>query len=134
MSAYVVSDKHINYLVNAAIHYNTHCTYITWGESRAEFGNADEIARALLGENIKSVAYRYSEQPDLASVEAFRHRWDGLKAPDAVQVLKAIHCYEYQSCEHPRWAGSPAWSFVRQLERAAMRRVPGYEEAEWSID
>jgi hypothetical protein len=53
------------------------------------------------------------------------------KLPDAIQALKLIACYEYQSCEHPEWPKSDAKDFCDSLTRALVRVVPGYDAAPW---
>jgi len=80
----------------------------------ATFDQADRIGRMLWLENLRSVQARYPSDIDgdlpgqetraLAMAEyrytppQFRSR----RTPplSAVEVLKAIRCYEYQSCEH----------------------------------
>jgi len=51
----------------------------------------------------------------------------------AVELIKALHCYEYQSCEHPGWRTSQAHSFCRALERRLIGELPGYDDAPWAI-
>ena len=89
----------------------------------------DRLAVELWNANAKSVAFRYEEPPLLVET------WDGgaVGQRDPVQLLKAIHCYEYQSCEPPDWDGSRVEKFCRRLESFAMRDVPGYNDAEWGI-
>ena len=141
MSAFVVSESHIDYIVRAACTYNVRSRWIKYDGQTVEFTNADKIGAALIAENIASVMYRY---PDCAL--------DGLPGPiptpsaidyempvfgpqpKAVQVLKAISCYEYQSCEHPGWKTSAAKAFCEDLRTGAISHLPGYEEAEWEVD
>jgi hypothetical protein len=52
---------------------------------------------------------------------------------EPVQVLKAIKCYEYQSCEHPSWEDSEARSWCNHLRLAAIEHLPGFEAAKWEI-
>jgi hypothetical protein len=52
---------------------------------------------------------------------------------DPVQVLKAIRCYEYQSCEHAGWCTSEAKQFCLILTDYAVSQLPGYEVAAWEI-
>jgi len=132
MSVYVVSDKHISYLVNAAIQFSCrdHGMHgkVQFQERQASSANAQAIGQMLLNENTASVNHRYAETD---APGTFQHT----PTPniDALHVLSLINGYRYQACEHPRWAGSPAWCFCQQLERVAIRCLPGYEEAPWSI-
>lgn len=50
-----------------------------------------------------------------------------------VAVLKAIDCFEYQSCEHPEWEGSEARAFCEALRDDMIGRLPGYSEADWEV-
>lgn len=149
MSAYVVDRDHIRYLVSAATQMRRG---IDSGELRWRNGKgpvrilphgdaerAADVGQVLWDENVASVEYRYPKSggdlpgPVLPEGHGYvygPHRaWAGDIEP--VQVLKAIHCLEYQSCEHPGWEKSEAHAFLRALEAAAMRAVPGYSATEW---
>lgn len=79
---------------------------------------------------IRSVNYRYDED-DWEPPYLFRPLPG---TPDALVVLKAIDCLEYQSCEHPGWLDSEARVFYQALRRAAITELPGYSDAEgWPI-
>ena len=52
---------------------------------------------------------------------------------DPVQVLKAIDCLEYQSCDHPGWKDSEARKFLEALRAKATSQLPGYHEAQWVV-
>lgn len=140
MSAWVVSKKHIDYLVSAAVLYGRQGS-VYWGIQRADHSNADTIGRDLTRENIASVAYRYSEPEDSANLpgpvplpiwDEYTHRMTVNIEP--VVLLKAIDCYEYQSCEHPDWGESAAKKFCGSLRGAAIAHLPGYDAAPWGID
>lgn len=139
MSAFVVGTKHIDYLVQAALLYNRGPvgSNIEWAGKRVRSGILNEVGAGLLAENIKSVAYRYGSTENLPGPVPLptpdTYQLRPVAHIDPVQVIKAIHCYEYQSCEHDRWAGSPAWKFCRELLAATTRRLPGYDDAEWEI-
>lgn len=140
MSAFIVSAGHIDYLVSAAIAANIPYGGVRWEDARIELGNADAVGAALWRENVASVAYRYAD-----SAHAGLPGPIGGDDPDAytlhqyvtlapVQVLKAIDCYVYQSCEHPAWSDSEARRFCDALRRGVIGRLPGYDDAEWEID
>lgn len=102
--------------------------------------DADDVGRMLLAENIASVAHRYADDTfdelpgpvRKTRVEDYRYRYPGRFDP--VTLLKAIDCYAYQSCEHPRWAYSKANAFCCALRRRLIARLPGYDAAPWGID
>jgi len=51
-----------------------------------------------------------------------------------VEFLRALRSYEYQSCEHTGWSGSPAERWHRAAEISAIGALPGYAEAgTWAI-
>ncbi len=52
---------------------------------------------------------------------------------DPVQVLKALECYEHQSCEHPGWESSSARAWCDSLRQQAIAHLPGYDAAAWAI-
>lgn len=131
MSAWVVSRKHIDYLVSAAKQYDPH-HYMRYGETRMAELTTTELGRDLWRENMASVAYRYEdariEDEMLADYRFCR------VAIDPVVALKAIDCYEYQSCEHPEWRASKARKFCDDLRGVCICALPGYDQAPWGID
>lgn len=147
MSAYMVDRIHIEYLLAAASHRAISQGTLYYGphEQRQTFGlcesreRHEEVGQMLWDENRKSIDYRY---PDCAGNdencpgevgEDFRYQHSGRcwSKMDAVQVIKACHCYRYQSCEHPGWERSLAASFIEVLIAAAVHSLPGYDAAEW---
>jgi len=143
MSAYVVSTRHIDFLVTAyrhMTHRNDGAYFYHDGEPVYVDTNAHEIARALYRENIESVSYRYPRDtfeslpgPNVkpAPIDYQYRPWMLDITP--VQVLKAIDGYVYQSCEHPDWDTSMAHSFCESLRRKAIQRLDGYDDAPWTI-
>lgn len=100
---------------------------------------AAEVANMLWQENIKSVSHRYPNEssatlpgPIGGSFVIEPHHIKPYRVRvEVVQVLKACHCYAYQSCEHDGWKTSDAKAFIDALESQAVRKLPGYDEAEW---
>lgn len=127
MSAFIVNDNHISALVRWACRDNLrYYRRNTAGVGVA--GDEQRIAQLLLDENIKSVNHRYNEATEQAIVyDAF--------ATDLlpIQVIKACHCLAYQSCEHDGWETSEAKCILDSIEAAAVRRLPGYDDAEWEV-
>ncbi len=161
MSAFIVSKEHIDYLVTAGLALPKRRSYsdtLTWtvpheqkptdyerGEAwgmtalqtyrdhmqELTAETANEIGRMLIRENHLSVCHRYDESPKIDTGGPFE--FERARHTDAVQVLKAISCYEYQSCEHPEWKKSEAYRFCETLRDVAINALPGYEEADWEI-
>lgn len=130
MSAYVVSRSHIATLAHYALG-GSHRISNRWGDMLA-------LANMLAAENAKSVAYRYQEAESGFQFSSAQQvvnfaRYDLARNP--VAILKAIQCLKYQSCEHPGWQESEAKLALSHIQSAAIRELPGYDEAEgWSID
>ena len=134
MSAYLVEEQHINYLLSAAlsrrISWHGFSYYDSDKQTRVavDQGNAEAIGQMLWNENGKSVDYRYSqvsERPVFTLRRLVHHSFD------PVQVLKAIDSYTYQACEHPEWVDSTAHDFCQALQAMAISSLPGYEDAAW---
>ena len=145
MSAYIVDRNHIRFLVESAtaMTHPYHRPFKWWIPSlrRARLlrsGNATEVGQMLWDENIASVRYRYSSDPDgdlpgpIDEDFVYLHQEPRLPfRPTPAEVLKAADCYYYQSCEHPEWSQSDSLAFINALRAAAWAKVEGYEEAPW---
>jgi len=124
--------------------YEEYSAILASHRHEATIEEVDRIGRMLWGENLKSVQARY---PDDASgdrpgpigltdddIESYTHGLFYMRRPlPAVAVLKAINCYEYQSCEHGGWPRSEAKYFCDALKERMIRRLPGYDDAEWEV-
>ncbi len=135
MSAYVVENDHIGYLLAAAMQVNP--SWLgpdgdsDWVQFRAgDYDLAERVGQMLLTENINSYNYRYRENGD-GGLQFNKADIGNMFDFDAAQVFKAIKCYEYQSCEHPEWEQSEAWRFCQALKNATIYKIAGYEDAEW---
>jgi hypothetical protein len=133
MSAFIVSDLHIDYLVQAAITYGAdYVDVFILGTIRAGYHRADALGRALLAANYDSVNDRYGRDdipPDYRFTPPAFH---GL-AVTPVQTLKVIDCYEYQACQSPGYFAGDVHDFCNRLRRCAITHLPGYDEAQWEI-
>lgn len=156
MSAFIVNNRHLDYLISAGLkdlRYGPlrwlappeepptepiHERGEPWGPGYVEQVNArrreltrdtaGHVGAMLAAENRRSVDHRYDES-ELEDFYTFRH-YDGT---EAVQTLKAIACYEYQSCEHPEWEQSEAHAFCEALRHKAIAGLRGYDAAHWEI-
>lgn len=133
MSAFIVTDNHIHALVGYAIRHDV--SYRVNGNRVAiTENNADEIGQILVDENYRSVHQRYAERTkgyfgDAESGYKFKRQ----PLPDAVTMIKAVHCFEYQACETDDWEKSIAHSICEAIIDAAIRKLPGYDAAPWGI-
>lgn len=151
MSAYIVDRTHIVYLVKAAMALDVYNSIVKLNPHSSV---ADQmlVGQALWDENILSVGHRYEDTPqdDLPGPieESFRLvesdfdvEFPGLWIdgphnkriqPDAVvQVVKAAHCYSYQSCEHDGWESSAARGIANSIISNAVSYLSGYDGAIW---
>lgn len=143
MSAYQVSPNHLGALVRWYL--SDHGRGIGqaflpyWRGHQPNHNDADDMLACLAEECYRSVRYRYPTGP-LPGLIAFPDGPVVCQGPlsqypllSPVEVLKAVHGLEYQSCEHPEWEQSEAYRLLRNIERTAMCALPGYEEAAWSL-
>ena len=159
MSAFIVSDTHIDALITAGLilprphgpmrwlwpeitvrevadatragtAFPQHSVQLVEGRSHELYqDNATDVGAMLAAANRDSVNFRYAED----EIEA-AYRFRPLAGtPDPLVVLKAIACYEYQSCEHPEWRASQARQFCDALKEVCIHRLAGYDEAPWTI-
>lgn len=133
MSAYVVDKVHIDLLITAALKCGRSPFTFSNGagpSERLDFTNADEVGAMLWQANVDSVNYRYDE-PETVEED---YKFSELRGPiDPVTVIKAIECYDYQSCETPMWRDSMANAFCEALTSRMHGLLPGYDDAPWGV-
>lgn len=107
---------------------------------------APTLAQMMAQENINSVSERYpddeeGQRPGPADIDTdlnyiINCRQSARRAipPNevtAVELLQAVKCYEYQSCYHEGWDGSPGHRIAQVITSAAIAALPGYDAATW---
>lgn len=151
MSAYICNPEHIGLLAACAVHNQV--PVHEWVHTRANtlaarIDTAQRIAKGLARENIRSVAHCYpddkdGQRPGPCLLDAEIEEASAIYAahflthnPDStvVQVLKLIQGYEYQACETDDWPTTLAARQLDHLRSALIRRLTGYEDADWSLD
>lgn len=115
MSAFIVGNGHVDVLVNAVAQYRVAPKDARRIDYRA-------LGQLLWDENARSVDHRYQETNPRDRYVLHTTEGD----LDPVAVLKAIDCYEYQSCEHPEWADSDAHAWMIRLRDAIYTATPRY--------
>jgi hypothetical protein len=143
MSAFVVSRSHIDALVYTILNgpADREGGPVTGFSDGAKYQytedlklhsvrdeDASAVGQMLWDENRKSVAYRYGYMPLFPQYEYLEPK----RKPTAVETLKLIACYDYQTCEHPGWKGSQAWWLMKNLRNDLIDDLPGYSEAPWN--
>lgn len=126
MSAFTLGSDHIDLLITVAMRipgFNE--KYINIPKT------ADLLGQDLLNENFASVNYRYSEEepvPEYHWTPVAELQTENLSALMLLQILNAVHCYQYQSCEHPAWTDSRAFWVSQAIEAWVETRLT---EAKW---
>ena len=153
MSAYICNPEHIGIL--AAYAATNDCAVYEWRKN-TNILTAQNVAKGLALENIRSVAHRYPDDkdgqrpgPNLKDadiVEAcqiyaghFAKRLGGVivMAEDVlepIQVIKLVRSLDYQSCETDEWEMTLAAQQLRWISGDAISRLDGYEDAAWSYE
>lgn len=135
MSAFVVTDFHINLLVSwAASRHGSGAVSYYWNRCHRDVRHDPaRIASVLYAENVRSVNARYKECEPAHGFK-FRHIPLGYLNLKPVQIIKACHCLVYQSCEAEGWEESEAKAILDGIEAAAVRSLDGYEDARWALE
>ena len=130
MSCYIVTDKHISAIIGYACRENIRLDGRA-GEGCIYAPGMEQEASALLhAANVRSVNTRYNkDSPE-----------DGIvfdtAAPklSAIDVIKACDGLAYQCDEWTSFDGSNADKLLKVIQRHAVRKLPGYDAAPWSIE
>ena len=130
MSAFLVSDYHINVLINYGVHNDASVFYnkSRWHDIR---NKEEEYAQELLNENYRSLNSRYGDKDEPHKIKFKRLMLHNIKAVD---ILKACDCYDYQACETKDYYESLACAVIKGIRRAAISKIPGYDNAGWGLD
>ena len=139
MSAYICNPEHIGVLAAYAMRGSI---------TKERIFEVQELAKLLMSENIRSVAYRYPNDEDgcrgyegmkdkllirAAVDDAARFLQNGTWLP-ALHIIKLCDALEYQSCETPDYEHSFAYRQLMKIKSIAICNLPGYDEAPWSYD
>ena len=152
MSAYIEGREHIAAIVRVAVEgpsgvpIHPGWWYAPlWKHQQIE---PDDLGAALWAENVASVEYRYSDSVneglpgpiddrdyrDVIESGSFRYDRRDARHLTTGEALLAIDGLEYQSCEHPGWLYSEAFTFLNALRSSLIGTLPEYRAAEtWSI-
>ena len=139
MSAFIVGDDLLDLLVTAGtrgVGSDARLGVFHQGEWHywSRQGGADDLGAVLKLANYASVNHRYQESTPCGS-----YQWDGRGITEYLggdvipwgQVLMALDCYEYQTCEVPQWDETLAYAVCRAIRRKVCRIIGNECEAEW---
>jgi hypothetical protein len=160
MSAFIVGKRHVDFLITAGLEFRhgtplrweipgppvegTHQRGEPWGPEAVVVhkrrvreltpDTADGVGMMLPCQNHRSVEFRYDGRHGIQAEPDVMYEFTLYRDQiDPVQVLKAINCLEYQSCETPDWEGCEAWRFCDALRHRAISCLSGYDKAQWEI-
>lgn len=129
MSAFTVSPAHINAIVSAWCACGARVV-IGHELDPNQRAHRQAFADVLAYVNADSVAHRYRENPVPVPVTVPASPSVPLHA---VNVLKLLDCFDYQSSEAPAYEGSEVQRAIDAIRRGTIRRLPGYADAAWSL-
>ena len=118
MSCFVVSDFHVDAIVSWAEMHNSSAVRL--------FGDAAALAAA----NRAAYQDRYGEEGDTKPAYIPRN----VRGMSPVQVLKACDCLAYQCSDWTLWENSKACRALDWIKDFAVSRLPGYDEAAWTLE
>ncbi len=133
MSAFILSNKHINVLVNAVINIaNQNDGHIQiLNDDKIKLFTLDEAGQALIDQNYRSYNTRYNID-NLEQTPIYKFYYEA-KAYKGVQILKACSCYDYQSCETNDYYETDAHKIIDDIRHLTISNLPGYDDAEWDM-
>jgi hypothetical protein len=139
MSAFMVEDKTINYVVNWLRREIDRLSLIPRKLKEAGFdtsvpGWAENLGQAMFLLNIKAVDARYGNG-EAAKFRKLNYRFEHTEAVSLVQVLKSLQCWLYQCSEGDVPETALYKLFDEDIRLFLMSKIitalPEYEEAEW---
>lgn len=157
MSAYIITEKNAAYLGalanQLAIESHGSSIHIYWKDSKGnklefelkahDHKKCAEFATILWQENVKSVNFRYREATnvedykisvkliDESVIKNFSTR--SMTILERIQAQNAVHCFDYQACEHPEYEKSLANAFVLYVDSIIFSISPEAQEIKWGF-
>ena len=129
MSCHIETDKHISAIIGYACRANVKAGWVP-PKYAYEPGLEQEAVDLLYAANVRSFNARYSEDiPETGCVyPAFAPKLT------PIEVIKACDGLAYQCDEWEGFEGSAAQRLIHDIRNHAIRNLPGYEDANWSIE
>jgi hypothetical protein len=135
MSCYVVSNIHISAILRYAA--EARLTLYPAARGGEPWRAASVTVRQELGEmiqslNVDAMRERYPDSFAEESVRLFLLEKAAPRAP--VEVIKLIDGLTYQLCGLEDWDTTDAGRILLNIRDHAITKLPGYSEAQWSLD
>lgn len=137
MSAFLCDNCHITAIAQYAVQHRVY--QVPTNVSIRKKTAVEILGQQMLDANLVSLRARYGDSEEFANrllrkfVSCPCALRTGLNIK-GVQLIKAVRCFEYQSCESETWASSPIAQLMEALVRHAINNLPGYEQAAWGFD
>lgn len=141
MSAWVISQTHLDLIVSVAVDLKLFAVLSEGQETHITADNATRFGQMLWAENVRSVATRYclgadnaEHQAYLKAVSAYRfHQFEKVKPVAAVKLIASL---EYQACETDDYQTTLTAQALQRLGLLLPANVKGsaYEVAPWGVD
>lgn len=135
MSAFIVSENHINvivsYFVDSRPMYRLYAK-INGAYQYLTHENAAKVAQTLYAENVRSVDVRYSEEND--SRYTFKYLPMARLHYSIADIAGALDCLEYQSCETDDYYRTEAYALITAMRKRLLKRLQDHEGCDtWEI-
>jgi hypothetical protein len=121
MSAFHVSDDHINILLSWARKHNP---IVRVDHTRFDLTQSEDywrVGAVLRDANNASMDARYGDKP-----EDYLPKTVSVAHLEAIDIVSGCDCFEYQACEYSGWESSGAKNAIDQIRNAASRNITGY--------
>lgn len=125
MSAYLCDVDHLSAVAEI----------LSWGAT-FKGRTPEQIFPLVVRENVRSLQARYPASPETwEGAELMTYRPQRAEDAHYPQRLKALHCYQYQSCEHNGWMRCKVRratdDAIRVIANEIAQRLPAYDHAVW---
>jgi hypothetical protein len=121
MSAFHVSDDHINILLSWARKHNP---IVRVDHTRFDLTQSEDywrVGAVLRDANNASMDARYGDKP-----EDYLPKTVSVAHLEAIDIVSGCDCFDYQACEYSGWESSGAKNAIDQIRNAASRSITGY--------
>jgi hypothetical protein len=139
MSAFMVEDRTINYVVNWLRRNVEQFSFIPHRLKELGFdtsvpGWAEKLGQAMFQLNVEAVEARYGTG-EAAKFRKLDYRFEHTEAVSLLQVLKSLRCWLYQCTEGDVPETALYGLFDTEIRLYLMDKIitalPEYQEAEW---
>lgn len=138
MSAFIVSEDHINVIVSFFV--TPVMDDRLWLKVNGNYGYMDgetvqAVAEILYNENVRSVNHRYNDSEGNESYE-FEYVPRARQKYNVAEIAGALDCLEYQSCESDDYRQTQAFDIITMMRKHLLKMVQTEQlgdETVWEI-